>query len=166
MTKGKRAEREAARLYEDAGFETYRPPRARGGPTDVFGHFDLLAFTGGGLRLVRVTRNESEHHPDHPLQISVSLQLVQVKCNVARGIEEFCADTFPFSATGGLCPTMLVRHDGQGGHDPTPPRWRVLVPAGENSHYTVVDERETGTSADGDGVRDWLREERRTEVSA
>ena len=143
MSKGKRAEREAARLYEDAGFETYRPPRARGGPTDVFGHFDLLAFDA-----------------------SEGLQLVQVKCNEARGIEAFCADTLPFNTTGGLCPVMLVRHDGQGGHDPTPPRWRVVIPGGEDSHYSVVDERETGTPADGDGVRDWLRKAQRTEVDA
>jgi len=133
MTKGQNAEREAARLYEDAGFETYRPPRARGGPTDVFGLFDVLAFDEGD-----------------------GLQCVQVKCNKARGIVKFCRETLPFNSTSGLCPVMLVRHDGHGGPHPTPVRWRVLMPAGEETHYVIVDEREDDTPAEGEGVLEWL----------
>ena len=91
MTKGRRRERECARIYEDAGYQTYRPPRARGGPTDVFGLFDLLAFDpGNGLRLV------------------------QVKSNGARGIEAFCEATYPFKRTPGLAPEMAVCYDREG----------------------------------------------------
>lgn len=133
MTKGKRRERQAAELFERAGFETYRPPRARGGPTDVFGLFDLLAFEPGA-----------------------GLQLVQVKANAARGIEAFCKDTLAFNTTRGLCPVMVVCYDGHGGPHPTPPRWRYILPTDEDAWVDALDEREDDTPADGKGLQAYL----------
>ena len=140
MSKGRRREKQAADIYERAGFDTYRPPRARGGPTDVFGLFDLLAIGPRGL------------------------DMVQVKSNRAAGIEAFCEDTLPFQTTRGLCPLMMVCYDGQGGHDPTPPCWRVVIPSDDDAHVTVVDERDDDTDGDGAGVVEWLTDPREDAV--
>ena len=43
MSKGKRNEREAANLYERAGYETFRPQESKFGETDMFGLGDILA---------------------------------------------------------------------------------------------------------------------------
>lgn len=48
MAKGRRREREAAELYERAGYETFRPQESKYGETDMFGLFDMVAL-GPGL---------------------------------------------------------------------------------------------------------------------
>jgi len=52
MNTGKETEQAAVDLYEQAGYETYRPPKAKYGEQDVFGLYDLLAF--GHDRMVGV----------------------------------------------------------------------------------------------------------------
>lgn len=43
MSKGKRRERQAAEIYEGAGWQTFRPQESPYGETDMFGLFDLVA---------------------------------------------------------------------------------------------------------------------------
>lgn len=130
--KGDRRERQAEKIYREAGFLTWRPARSRAGKNDIFGLYDMVALGPRGL------------------------DLVQIKANGARGIEDFRRNTYPFQTTRGICPVMMVCYDGQGGHDPTPPRWRVVIPSGEESHVDVVDERDDGVPDDGEGVLEWL----------
>lgn len=59
MTKGKRRERQAADLFEEAGYETFRPQESKWGETDMFGLYDLLAI-GPNLWLVQVKSNRAE----------------------------------------------------------------------------------------------------------
>lgn len=89
--KGARRERQAAELYERAGYETYRPQESKFGETDIFGLFDLLAVPTSGGQPV----------------------LTQVKSNVAKGIEEWCEDVDGrFGA--GVEFQFLVCHDREG----------------------------------------------------
>lgn len=91
MSKGKRREREAAELYERAGYETFRPQESKFGETDMFGLFDLVAVQQGQY-----------------------VRFAQVKSNKASGIEawmkEVVAD-FPVSTAAF---DFLVCHDRQG----------------------------------------------------
>lgn len=48
------SERRAVDLYQEAGYETYLPPKAKYREQDVFGLFDLLAFGHGRLEAVQV----------------------------------------------------------------------------------------------------------------
>ena len=56
--KGNRRERQAAEIYESAGYEVERSYDQRFGRTDFFGHFDLMAVRRDGLRFVQVKSNE------------------------------------------------------------------------------------------------------------
>lgn len=134
--KGDRREREAEEIYQEAGFLTWRPARSRAGKNDIFGLYDMVALGPRGL------------------------DLVQIRSNRASGIEDFCRNTLPFQTSPGICPTMMVCYDGQGGHDPTPTRWRVIIPSGEESRVDVVDERDDGVRMGGDGVLEWLESPR------
>lgn len=91
MTKGKRRERQAADLYTEAGFDTYRPQESKWGETDIFGLFDVLA--------VRPAPD-----PTH---------LVQVKANAARGVTDWAEEAMEY-ATQGVSVRMLVCHDREG----------------------------------------------------
>lgn len=71
-TKGRDTEQRAVSLYQQAGFETWLPPKAKFREQDVFGLFDLLAF-GHGI-----------------------LAAVQVKTNRVDGINQWFADATPF----------------------------------------------------------------------
>ena len=137
-SKGNRAERDAEDIYEAEGYRVFRPQESKFGETDIFGEFDILAVPPAGSAL--------------PVRLS------QVKSNRAEGIQQWTEDALDYY-TASTAVEMLVRHDGQGGHNPTPPRWRVIVPYAdpEYRHEVVVDELEEGTPADGDGVREWLR---------
>jgi hypothetical protein len=59
MSTGKETESRAVDLYEAAGYETYRPPKAKYREQDVFGLFDLLAFGHGRLELVQCKTNRA-----------------------------------------------------------------------------------------------------------
>jgi hypothetical protein len=63
MTKGKRRERQAKAIYEQAGYAVANPERSKYGANDFYNHWDLVAMQPG-----RKPR------------------FVQVKSNVARGI--------------------------------------------------------------------------------
>lgn len=54
MSSGRGAEREAKAIYEDSGCRVYHPPKAKYREQDVFGLFDLLAYTGDGIEAVQV----------------------------------------------------------------------------------------------------------------
>lgn len=67
--KGQRRERQAEeRLHED-GWETVRPKHSRFGDTDFFNLFDIIAVKPGNV-----------------------IRFIQVKCNEARGINQFAKD--------------------------------------------------------------------------
>lgn len=137
--KGQRNEKAAADLYEKAGYETYRPPRARGGPTDILGEFDLLAVRPG----------------EGPMRF------VQVKTNGATGKEDFAERTigysFPFTVV-----ELLVRYDGKPGPHTPGPRWRLLQPFADPSQRmeTVLDEREDDVPDSGEGLVEFLQDDR------
>lgn len=91
MSKGKRREREAAELYEQAGYETYRPQESKWGETDIFGLFDVLAIKPGEDSL-----------------------FAQVKSNRVRGIREWFRDVEDVLGPGPARVHYLVAHDGEG----------------------------------------------------
>lgn len=78
MGKGSRRERECVELYQRAGMATYRPATVQYGENDVFGLFDVLAFS-----------------PRHQ-----HLHAVQVKSNNARGIRSWARETALFRSLG------------------------------------------------------------------
>ena len=91
MSKGTRREREACDLFEQAGYETYRPATVQYGENDIFGQFDLIAMA-----------------PPR------ETWWVQVKANGARGIEawaERVCEYFDFRAGQ---PAYLVPYDREG----------------------------------------------------
>jgi len=58
MGKGQRRERQAAELYEQAGYETFRAPNAKFNHGDMFGAFDIVCAKPDVLpRLVQVSTN-------------------------------------------------------------------------------------------------------------
>lgn len=137
MSKGKRNEREAAEIYETAGFDTFRPQESKFGETDMFGLFDLLAI---------------------PADPDADARLVQVKTNRAEGIESWVEEAVRYNGVGRRV-EMLVAYDGQGGHDPVPKRWRLIGPdlAGETvTHSDRIDERADDVPASGEGVTEYL----------
>jgi len=91
MNTGKETEQAAVDLYEQAGYETYRPPKAKYGEQDVFGLYDLLAF--GHDRMVGV----------------------QVKTNRARGVTEwFDTATVHEEHLRDFAVAFLVLFEGEG----------------------------------------------------
>lgn len=138
MKKGQKNERRAAKLYERAGYETFRPPRARGGPTDIFELFDILAM----------------RTPQGPAR------LVQIKSNRAEGIRGWSEEALRYHLES-IEVEMLVRYDGEPGPHTPGPRWRLIQPRidAPNRYETLVDERETG-GRDGDGIVKYLNEKR------
>lgn len=142
MAKGNVVEREAQELYEAAGYSVFRPQKNRYGPTDMFGLYDFLAapYRVSGERL--------------PI-------LGQVKSNQTRGAKEHFKESLDLFDTEHVEIHYLVRLDGEGGHHPTPPRWKVAVPtedAATVGNYTwAVDERDEDVPADGEGVVRWLK---------
>lgn len=115
-------------IYENAGYRTYRPETARYGDNDVFGLFDLLALTDGGLDMVQVKATDTHRG--------------------ATGIEAFCRDTIDFQSTRGLCPVYMVCYDREG--------WRFILPSDKDSWVDVVDERELSGRM-GEGVTAYLK---------
>ena len=91
MSKGTRREREAVALYHDAGMATYRPATVQYGENDVFGLFDILAFS-----------------PNHDC-----MHAIQVKSNGARGIRKWTAHTALFRSLG-MRTFYLVPYDREG----------------------------------------------------
>jgi len=68
MSKGARRERQAVDLYQRAGMGTYRPATVKFGENDVFGLFDLLAFSprhrcmhAVSMKAVRLSPNSSAY---------------------------------------------------------------------------------------------------------
>lgn len=136
--KGARAERECCGIYESAGYRCHSPKATRYGDNDIFNLFDILAVPESGAL--------------------GSVHLVQVKCNGARGIESWREDALAYFSRS-VTPEMVVRYDGQGGHDPTPPRWRLIHPYADPflNHRTAIDERHDGVEPDGVGLSRYLR---------
>lgn len=126
MGKGARNEREAVDVYEAADRWVYRPETTQFGENDLWGLFDLAAF-----------------RPVSPSTAAAAIELVQVKSNRPRGITEWFDDAHPFTRVSGVKVHYAVRHDGQGGHDPTPAAWRLAVPSRDvaNGYEWIVDER-------------------------
>lgn len=90
MSKGQTRERQAAEIYEAAGYETYRPETSMYGDNDVFGLFDMLAFNGDELRMV------------------------QVKSNRAAGIESWRERAVEYALLRPVFVDFLVCHDREG----------------------------------------------------
>lgn len=91
MGKGDRREREAVTLYQRAGMGVYRPATVRYGENDIFGLFDLLAFS-----------------PQHE-----HIHAVQVKSNGASGIVRWIKHTELFRRLG-FRTFYLVPYDAEG----------------------------------------------------
>lgn len=125
--KGKRRESEASKIYEQAGYETYRPQESKWGETDMFGLFDMIAVPGTDDNNKRVLR---ENAP---------VRFVQVKSNRASGIEAWCTEVAE-RFRGPCVADFVVCHDREG--------WRLLSPTlkrnedGTVAHETLIDERE------------------------
>jgi hypothetical protein len=54
MSNGRTYEKDVLNLYQQAGYRTYLPPKAKFREQDVFGLFDLLAFGHDRLEAVQV----------------------------------------------------------------------------------------------------------------
>ena len=111
--KGNRRERQAAELYERAGYETYRPQESKYGETDIFGLFDVLAIGPAP-------------EPTH---------LLQVKSNRATGITAWGEAALAY-ARDGVRVRMLVCHDRAGWRiiDPVPGGHRVVLDERERDY--------------------------------
>lgn len=137
MTKGKRNERETAEVYEAAGYRTFRPQESQYGETDIYGLFDILAVPPAGA--------------------NAKVRLVQVKSNVASGIESWADDAMAYYSAS-VHVEFVVRYDGHGGPHPTPRRFRLIEPIqdGMTRLEVAVDEREDAVPADGVGLQEYL----------
>jgi hypothetical protein len=91
MGKGTRREQQACEIYEEAGYETYRPATVQFGENDVFGLFDLIA----------VHPNRKPHY-------------TQVKSNRASGIIEWMQEARDLLPREHAEIRFLVCHDRQG----------------------------------------------------
>lgn len=96
--KGDRRERQAAGIYQRAGYDTQQARGTRFAEKDWWGLYDLAAFSDA--------RNE--------------LRLVQVKSNRAAGIEQWVTNARPFNELCDVVTDFLVAHDRKG--------WRCLRP--------------------------------------
>jgi len=114
--KGQKREREAADLFEDAGYWTYRPERAQYGDNDMWGLFDVGAVGDGRL------------------------YLAQVKANRSDGIQQWCEDCAPFHRIEGIICLFMVCHDRAGW------RLAVTPDIMHDGYAWVVDERDRDCS--------------------
>lgn len=140
MSKGKRNEREAAEIYEAAGFDTFRPQESKFGETDMFGLFDILAIK-----------------PDSHTET----RFVQVKTNRPEGVEAWVEEAYPYAGLGRLV-EMVVAYDGHGGPHPVPKRWRLIQPEPMGDAVEPedrVDERNDTVPAEGEGVAEYLEDQ-------
>lgn len=128
MSKGKRNEREAAELYEEAGYLTFRPQESKWGETDIFGLFDILAV--------------GEHN----------IRFVQVKSNAARGIMDWLEELADLPHPDNTYAEYLVKYDNMGWRLVAP-----FDNDGELDHRTFVDERDLDVSM-GDGIVEYLKD--------
>lgn len=124
--KGRTNERRVDRLYQQAGYRTYRPENASYGDNDMWNLFDVGAVADS---------------PDSDSQ----LILTQVKTNTTGGeLTAFFDDTRLFTAVSGVTVHFVVVHDGHGGPHAESPACRLaapLEPAAAGYHW-VVDERD------------------------
>jgi hypothetical protein len=137
MSKGKRAEREAAEHYEAAGYRTFRPQESQYGETDIYGLFDILAVPPAGA--------------------NDKVRLVQVKSNRAAGIEAWTEEAMAYYSSS-VHVEFLVRYDGEPGPHTPPERWRLICPFQDpfNRHETVLDERDDDVAGGGEGLTEYL----------
>lgn len=130
MSKGKRREKQAAELYEAAGFETFRPQESKYGETDMFGKFDIF---------VMPTPDSRSNVP----------RLAQVKCNRPKGYSTWFAECVERFSGAEVVPELLACYDREG--------WRLIGLCPDlQTCETFVDERETDEF--GDGVVEYLTE--------
>lgn len=138
--KGKRNERDAQKLYQEAGYETFSPQESKYGETDIFGQFDILAI-----------------HPDN----GGPVRLVQVKSNQPGSMSGWAEESMKY-AVKGVVVELLTAYDGHGGPNPTPKRWRLVMPVTHGPGIDLldrVDERNEDTPADGEGIIEYLKDE-------
>lgn len=138
--KGKRNERDAQKLYQEAGYETFSPQESKYGETDIFGLFDILAI-----------------HPEE----GGPVRLVQVKSNQPGSMSGWGADAIQYAVTG-VTVELLTAYDGHGGPNPTPKRWRLVMPITHGEGLELldrVDERAEDTPGDGQGIIEYLEDE-------
>lgn len=135
--KGRKNERRAQDLYEEAGYRAWSPQRSRWNDTDIYGLFDVLAV---------------------PVETDGPVVLAQVKTNGYAGIREFCRAAAEYESES-VRVDFLTRHDGEPGPHTASPYWRLARPTcdGSGGYETVVDERKDGTPAEGAGVVDYLK---------
>jgi hypothetical protein len=138
--KGKRNEREAQDLYREAGYETFSPQESKYGETDIFNQFDILAI-----------------HPEN----GGPVRLVQVKSNQPGSMSGWAEDSIQY-AVKGVVVELLTAYDGHGGPNPTPKRWRLIMPTAHGGGIKLldrVDERKEEIPADGHGIIEYLKDE-------
>jgi Holliday junction resolvase len=128
MGKGTRRERQACEIYEQAGYETYRPATVQFGENDVFGLFDLIAVDPG-------------RKPRY----------VQVKSNGATGIKKWTAEVFERMPMSYMEAEYAVPYDGEGWRVVKP------VAVDPHEHVTLFDGRESDANM-GEGLAEWLQE--------
>lgn len=130
MSKGSKREREACKIYQQAGWATYRPATVRYGENDIFGLFDHLAVS-----------------PRHS-----SVHAVQVKSNGARGIRDWTRHTALFRRLG-FKTFYLVPYDREGWRHIE----CYSDTRGECYTYECVDERPSSENM-GEGLLSYLRQ--------
>jgi len=139
MSKGKRNQRLARKIYEAAGYKTFTPQESKFGETDMFGLFDIVAV-----------------HQEYGL-----IRWVQVKTNGASGIEAWQEEAIGFAFQNSTV-ELVTRYDGHGGPHPDPARWRLVMPFADPTirHETMLDERNQDLDADGESLIQYLDPER------
>jgi len=149
--KGARRERQARKIYEDAGYAV-QPFYGRAfGETDGFGLFDLVAVADS---------SDIDGHPKPSYERGCP-RFVQVKSNRAAGINEWSREVVNRFAGVSLFADFVVCHDNEG--------WRLLSPYADNLNLlkitlddvyakTFLDEREMDCEM-GEGLTAYLRGE-------
>lgn len=137
--KGQRWERRVAGVYERAGYEEFRPEESQYGETDMFGLFDIVLMP---------TEEAADCWP----------RMSQVRSGEgSSGVEtilEAMRDRFKDGVR--VRADVVQYYPGHGGPHPTPWRLRLIRVVGDD-YRTMVDEREDGVPAEGDGVVSFLQ---------
>lgn len=84
-TKGNRVERKCRELFEEEGWLTWKPSRAKYNSNDAFGLFDCVLIRGGEVAFMQVKSNPSDFytarkeiakwHDEYKLMITVIISL-------------------------------------------------------------------------------------------
>jgi len=99
ISKGLRAEREAQKILEAKGYQTFKPRRSKFGEKDIFGKFDVIYITFGGVKLIQV-KHRFENDTEQGLIDFAKQYKVRTEFWIRqKGKREFVRKNYDFSGT-------------------------------------------------------------------